>query len=261
VNHFPNVRYLFDIWRFLAEYRLQDVTISADMRTLDKRSVRRSNLAVQVLAAHSIAGCAGVVPDVPQRGAEQERQTADRRISGKRDPGRHGKRNRRPNHNHPNHRRQQHKPCQHFPQPPRETEVKDARDAWQECGRVLVKVRRTIEKLRNSVEETMRGISEKSSSGGAVWKMQPRVEVEADPAEVIRNHMNKLYFLDSLAWAANPAAGSDDAQLGAPGTAAAKWRNFGGLIRHTVREVHEECLSFVIPRQQGRPAKGYGVVR
>jgi hypothetical protein len=177
VIHFSNVRRLFDIWRFLAEYRLQEVTVSADGRKPNKWCARRASLAVEALVAHAIARCASVIADVPQRSAQQERDTADRRIGGKRNPGRHGKRDRRTNHNHPNRRRQQHEPCQHFPQPPRETYDKDARHAWQEYGRVLVKVRRVIEKPRNSVEEIMHATSVKSSSGCTKLMMQPKVDL------------------------------------------------------------------------------------
>lgn len=39
---------------------------------------------------------------------------------------------------------------------------------------------------------------------------------------------------------------------------AAQWRNSGILIRAAFRELHEECLSFVMPQKQGVAAAGFG---
>jgi hypothetical protein len=78
---------------------------------------------------------------------------------------------------------------------------------------------------------------------------------------MLYKHLIIIYLLLACGEAPDLSARLDGVPKYVSCAAAAKWRKFVDLIRHRVREVHEECLSFVIPQQQGKPVAGHGVVR
>lgn len=195
-------------------------------------------------------------PDAPDRGADQKRQAADRRIGGKRHPSRSRQREGHTDHHHPDCRRQKYEPRKHFPQPPRDFYDQDARRAWQDYGRALVKVRRTRKAL---MRDAYAPIQENQSISALVYMQraaQPKGD-SPDPSDCCRrNLLNKRYILLCGDGRSNGVAPSVAKRRRVRCRIAAKWQNSGRPKCWIDRELHEECLSFVIPRQHGRTVSG-----
>jgi hypothetical protein len=142
-------------------------------------------------------------------------------------------------------------------QPPREAYDQDARHAWQEYGRVLVKVRRQAATLFAASSEQMQEIGAISARGCGRLGLQSRVENDRSEGRSPCNALKNMVLLGShgkrpgLVMPATGKRPSSRCRL------ASKWRNLGEVICTPNREVHEECLSFVMPQQQGRPVAGH----
>jgi hypothetical protein len=153
---------------------VSNVAFSAE-RDVPKRIVSssdqpRAGLAVRVPRGKIFRRSAAARSDAPHRGAHQERQAAEGGISGKRDPGGQGQRNRRPDYHHSDCCGQEYEPGKHIMQLPREEHSQDALRAWQDCGRVLVKIRLRIERIPMFFAELVAG-----SSPGRTGTVRPQI--------------------------------------------------------------------------------------
>ena len=142
VIHFSSTPGSLGIWRNLAEHTLPIVKISADNRGNSKGRLCHPHSAGRVAPGHLVRGSGRRGPDAPHSGAEQKRQAADRRVGDKSHPDRNGQGNDGAHEDRTDHGRQKDISSKHFLQPPHEVYGEYARHAWQECGRVLVKIRR-----------------------------------------------------------------------------------------------------------------------
>lgn len=141
VIQFSGAPGLCRIWRNLAEHSVSMVRIPADTVTRPGKRQMRQCLAVGVVGRQSVGGRGCGAADVPQGGGHQKRQAADRRVGREGNPERKREGDGQSHDDHSDYGRNKNEACDHFVQPPREVYEEDARSAWQQCGRALVKVR------------------------------------------------------------------------------------------------------------------------
>jgi hypothetical protein len=265
VIHFSRLRALPDTWQILAEHPCQMVNISAQPahRCASGRwpGFGNGRSAVQVTPVSVRPGRVGGGADAPRGGADHERETAGGRVSGKRDPRRHGQGDRGPNCQEPDRCRQEDEPSKHFAQPPRENYSQDARYAWQECGRVLVKVRRSIETFTVIDAPLTCESPVVSAFGGACGCAQPRVAICGRSGRCMNNYMKRNKFRISSSGGTGKSLWPHRSEGRDFCRGAAIWRNLDRLILAVVPVLDKDCLSFVMPQKQGSAAAGHGDTR
>jgi hypothetical protein len=265
VIHFSRQRALPKTWQILAEHPCQMVNISAQPAHRCVSGPRpefgSGRSAVQVAPVRVRPGRVGGGADAPRGGADQQREAAGGRVGGKRDPGRHGQGDRSAHGHEPDRCRQEDEPSKHFAQPPRENYSQDARYAWQECGRVLVKVRRTIETFTVIAEPLTCESRLVSAFGGACGCAQPGVATRDLSGWRIGNNMKRNDFLISLSAGAGKPPRPHRSEARDFRRSAAIGRNFDRLILAVVPVLDKDCLSFVMPQKQGSAAAGHGDTR
>ncbi len=253
MNHFSQTAYFFAFWRFLAEGQWRKRIGSAGVSKLQLGQTRS---AMGWTLPQSFAGLACCGPDAPDSGADQKRQAADRRVGGKSHPGRNGERDGRTDHHHPDRRGQKNQSCKHLTQPPREVFDKNARHAWQDYDRLLVKVRRKGLVLMRSLLACMQESRSKSALGCKKSRAHPGVDSPyrgvGRSCKIRKTRNNFLSGERQGNRIALPFAKREGVQC----RIAAKWQNSVRPNCWKDRELHEECLSFVIPHQHGRPVAG-----
>ncbi|KAF0115356.1 MAG: hypothetical protein FD150_1024 [Rhodobacteraceae bacterium] len=258
VNHSEGLHALSDLWRNLAEQSGCLVTISAC-------GVRRSGAgslpdgsAMQVLPVQPSMRSALSGPNVPYRCADQKREAAYGRVGGQGDPGRQGQGNGCTHRDDPDCGGQDDEPGKHFAQPPREDWNQDARRAWREYGRVLVKVRRSSGAFQRIPGMQSRAKQGFSPLGGRRSVAQPRVDSCRSIVNVSGNLLKRNTSIKDRSILGGQVARS--AANGPAGVRCAAAIRHDSVIRNkaAIREVDEDCLSFVIPQQQGVAAARHG---
>lgn len=265
VIHFSRQRALPKTWQILAEHPCQMVNISAQpargCASGPRPGFGSGRSAVQVAPVRVRPGRIGGGADAPRRGADQKREAAGGRVRCKRDPRRKGQGDRRAHCQEPDRCRQEDEPSKHFAQPPRENYSQDARYAWQECGRVLVKVRRTIETFTAIAEPLTCESPVVSAFGGACRFAQPRVAGRGRSGWRMNNHMKRNNLWISSSGGAGKPSYPHRSEARCSRRGAAIWRNLDRLILAVVPVLDKDCLSFVMPQKQGSAAAGHGDTR
>jgi hypothetical protein len=253
------------VWRNLAEKPCQNINIRAQAARRCPsgfRLVRRvGRSAVQVTPMQGIARSFGSAADAPDRCEHHERQAASGWIGCQRHPCRQGQGDRRTHCQDTDRCGQEDEPCKHFAQPPRENFGQIARHAWQEYGRVLVKVRRAIETFQ-PVSRLMKGkFAVVSACGGDPLRLQPKVEVRGWASGCIPKRLKVNNYPTELRGRARRLLHLRPSEAARFRCNAAIWRNPEAPNWAIVPELDKECLSFVMPQKQGGAAAGQGDTR
>jgi hypothetical protein len=120
----------------------------------------------------------------------------------------------------------------------------------------LVKVRLGVETFPCFSTAFPPGISDLSAKGGAYGAPQPWGESSSACATMPGKALIMNDFFWSAASSAFPGPKPRSGNLDEMRRTAAIWRNSDRRFGAAFREVHEECLSFVIPPKHGDPAEG-----
>lgn len=241
---------VFDnVWRNLADISHPGTANFADLRcaVVLFNSFRRSGL----LANHR-----GRLRDLAGTKAadgcqHQQGEAADDRIEQQRHPDRHRHRNRATRGHKANHRGYQYQTCEHFLQPPREEHHQRASVAWQDCGRPWENLRRinltvgrlgwrwgtgidlvTLRRLPRTKEQ--RKVARRLRGCGVDSRPLKTKGNMSDCAMDVRSPV----LLLAWDWLRRHQA-------------AAIWHKTGIPESLHTPELTDDCLSFVIPDQQG----------
>lgn len=215
------------------------------------RRVRRGWDGPSVLRVQDLLGASRLVgTHAHQQGRQHQREAADCRVADHNDPGRKRERRRSSHCHHPDRCRHQNQSCQHLTHPPRVSQGQPEGGAWQDYGRALVNLRRLQRAGTGPIRQ--RG---PATTGRAIPK--PATVPGRDAAARL-NVMAKCLFTGGSGairrvaagcalCLCRPAAAGVAAVMASPRAAKGAWWSGNPQLA-------QECLSFVIPPQQGGPA-------
>lgn len=256
VIQFSSAPGLSGIWRNLAEQSGPLQRFPAESAAVFGRRGVQVRSAVRVGVGQRL-DCGGrSAAEAPQGGDQEKRQAADSRVSRCGNPDRHGQCDASNQEDDTDGGRKKHKACDHFLQLPRETYDKVARQAWQEYGRVLVKVRRGARhsgKIGPSRTRETWGNILLVVSGFATQSGREIGRATCDARGRSLNINGKARRPMAGEWWPTGWGPSARKRMG-PGASARPLP--GGQNRDSDRELRDDCLSFVTPGQQGRSVAG-----
>ena len=245
----------FGAWRNLADGMYPNQSRFAHPQSLPPVLSGTSSLGLRPHERGARRGLGGT--DAPERGHEEERQTAGGRVEGQCNPDRSGEGKRSRRRRQTNRCGQENQSCKHVPQPPREVPHQVARLAWQDCGRVRVNVRRLINHCGRCDTATVCRTAPTISAGNGPGVTQSRIEWPGMRCVCLRNILKRMDYFEMAVWVGEGCAARHRQSLCRDRGLAALWRKrvaFPGLRN---QDVTEECLSFVMPQQHGTPVAAY----
>lgn len=186
-----------------------------------------------------------------ERRCKKERQAAHNRITDKDDPCRNREEDGCGHCHQPDRCGNENQTCNHVLQPPREEQDHAARIAWQDCGRAWVNLRsrdRAVQRGESVTGGETQGAILTRSKGSVA---QPTVEMAPVCRGDVHNPLNCISYHVNRASGANDGSGPESrlpVVLAGHGPARPRPGDPDGPER---QDVAAECLSFVMPQQQG----------
>lgn len=189
--------------------------------------------------------------EIHDRRHEQQGQAAADRIEGERDPHRNRQGKGCGHHQQPHQPGHHDQSSEHVLQPPREEQDQRARPAWQDYGRLW-------ENLRLPERARLQGCTTRKVIGRGIVAgrfsriaFQPLIAA-APPLWISRRNDLKNNEKNAGFGSPDPSRRWWSGRVAAQrGRDAAIWHKTGGPESQRTPEVTDDCLSFVIPEQQG----------
>lgn len=237
------------LWRNLAE-----VHCRADRSLADTpgRTVSRVLDLCSGLLADKRAGT-GVTfrAEADQGGQCEQRQAAGHRVKHDRNPGRGRKRNCTGRDGYPDCRRHQDQSRKHLLQLQRERLDQVASIAWQECGCVWEILSSEIRPERMFDTTARRWVARNNPSFNRNGAVQPVVEGCIRTSESHGKTLKSQYFFAGLAASDRDLDGAGGVRNRCGRRSVAIWHRPDGQDSPCNPALTDDCLSFVIPEQQG----------
>lgn len=208
-------------------------------RGADASGAEGSTLRVQgPMCVDRLAG-----PDAPQGGSQEQGQAADSGVAEDDGPGRKRQGDRCGYGSNSDHCGHQNHPSNHLAHPPERLQLQPVAAPWQDYGRALVNLRRI------GMEKEGRGKAPPAPDGQVLAAQR----VRRDPAAAAMAMPSVDFSRQVRRWNEGMSrGGSGETPWVLPG--AATCRKVTVDLLQANPDAAEECLSFVISRQQGRPA-------
>lgn len=244
VNQALTVQSIFALWQNLADPCRAG---AAEGRVAGQRAAVEPRSGALDLRAQKLFGAGGlVVANAPQCRHEEKGQAADRRIAGHDDPGGKREGRRRRHRRHSDHCRNQKHPRNHLTHPPRYAQSQPGGGAWQDYGRPWENLRPVVQP---GPEYALRLAT--ATFAGIGRNLILRVDVRRVTEPRDRRKLLKSDGNSALPVVLGCRPSHPDPQAEASAATCRKAKRSG---RAGNPDVGKECLSFVMPRQQGTPA-------
>jgi hypothetical protein len=243
-----NVPVSVDCWRNLAEPIRRSVLILADHPFQPHLSLTSwpSDLGAQ---RPGVPRCQRG-PDIPERRSEKKRQAADPRVRRQREPRRDGHGDCDSQCRQANRRRQKHVSSKHVLPPPREVPDQGAVSAWQDCGPAWVNLRQVAKLPHRDETATVRRQEGLTKARSGKQSLQSWVAAARQNREKFRKILKIHDKIKGSTGLERCGAVTMRVSRSGGGAGAAIWHKAGGPVRPVTPDVTEDCLSFVMPRQQ-----------
>lgn len=237
------------LWRNLAEVDCRADRSLADTRG---RAASRVMYLCSGLLADKRAGTRVAFRAEADQGCQCEQcQAAGHRVKRDRNPGRGRKSNCTGRDGYPNRCRNQDQSRKHLLQLQREPQGQVARIAWQECGcvwEILSSEIRAERKFDTTARRRLGGNNPKFSLDGF---LHPEVENPSRPSNARDKILKRLHFVAGVGSAKRRSVADVDWADRCGRRSAAIWHKPEGPDSPCNPALTDDCLSFVIPEQQG----------